>query len=133
MEQINREHEGFREKDFVRDVFGIDYFPREIENHVAERKPGWLDWRDVQEYFGLGSMAVDPYVLREGFMSERLYTALAGKIGKERLDKFFGESKSPKNISKDEQDVNDLAILLWGTPAEINKMRSRRGNREFFK
>ena len=130
---IFREHGGFDEKSFSESVFGIDYYPKHIQNHICESKPGWLNWNDVREYFGLGHLAVDPQALRNGFMSEKLYSALSKKIGKERLDKFFGNNVSATKVSQEEKDCNDLAVLLCGTPQEINEMRSRRGNREFFK
>ena len=121
---IFREHEGFDEKSFAESVFGIDNYPKHIENHICERKPGWLNWDDVREYFGLGHLAVDPQALRDGFMSEKLYSALAHKIGKERLDKFFGKT-APK-LSKQDQELEDLATLLWGTVEEKSKIRVTR-------
>lgn len=121
---IFREHEGFDEKSFSESVFGIDYYPKHIQNHLCEPKPGWLNWNDVREYFGLGHLAVDPQALHDGFMSERLYSALAHKIGKERLDKFFGKT-APK-LSKQEQELDDLATLLWGTVKEKSKIRVTR-------
>ena len=130
---IFKEHEGFQERNFVNDVFGIDYYPKHVQNNVCERKPGWLNWVDVKEYFGLGNLAVDPNNLKEGYMSEKLYSALANKIGQERLDRYFGDNVSSSKVSQEEKDCNDLAVLLCGTPREINEMRSRRGNRDFFK
>ena len=130
---IFKEHEGFNEKAFSESVFGIGHYPKNIQNHICERKPGWLDWNDVREYFGLGNLAVDPQSLRDGFMSDRLYQELARKIGEDRLNSFFGGNVSASKVSQEEKDCNDLAVLLCGTPQQINEMRSRRGNREFFK
>ena len=120
---IFKEHEGFDEKSFAESVFGIDNYPKHIENHICERKPGWLNWDDVREYFGLGHLAVDPQALRDGFMSEKLYSALAHKMGKERLDKFFGKTAK---LSKQDQELEDLATLLWGTVEEKSKIRVTR-------
>ena len=127
---IYREHEGFQDARFQRDVFGLDFYPENVQNHVCERKPGWLSWGDVREYFGLGSLAVDPYALRDGFMSAKLYDALAGKIGKERLDKFFTDGEAPtRKTERSEQEIDDLATLLVGTTEEISRMRARRGKK----
>lgn len=133
MSNVFREHEGFQDARFQRDVFGVDFYPKEIEECAREPKPGWLEWRDVREYFGLGSMAVDQYALRDGYMSDQLYNALAKKIGKERLDKFFTPEGTPApKVERTQQDINDLATLLVGTPEEIRAMRARRGNKSFF-
>lgn len=130
---IFKEHSGFQEETFVNDVFGIDHYPKHVANYLCESKPGWLSWSDVREYFGLGSLAVNPQYLREGYMSDKLYKALSHKIGQERLDRYFGGNVSASKVSQEEKDCNDLAVLLCGTPQQINEMRSRRGNREFFK
>lgn len=121
---IFKEHEGFDEKSFTECVFGIDYYPQHVANHICEAKPGWLNWNDVREYFGLGNLAVDPQSLRDGFMSEKLYSALARKIGRERLDKFFG--KTAQKMSAREQELEDLATLLWGTPREKSRIQVQR-------
>lgn len=66
-------------------------------------------------------MHVEERALKDGFMSSKLYEALGHKLGRARLDGYFGIKAKPK-LSKEEQELDDLATLLAGTVRDKNRI-----------
>lgn len=106
--------------------FDCERFEKEIFNDGTkdpfhQRLRDIRSWHDVPEYFGLSPMQVEERALRDGFMSAKLYEAFAHKLGKERLDGYFGVKAKPK-LSKEEQELDDLATLLAGRVSDKNRI-----------
>lgn len=106
--------------------FDCERFEKEIFNDGTkdpfhQRLRDIRSWHDVPEYFGLSPMQVEERALRDGFMSAKLYEAFAHKLGKERLDGYFGV-KAKQKLSKEEQEIDDLATLLTGRVSDKNRI-----------
>ena len=116
MNYLHTEYPNFDCKRFEEEVFNIgekDPFHKRISDIRS--------WRDVSAYFGLSPMQVDEQALKDGFMSQKLYEAFEHKLGKERLDSYFGVKTKPK-LSKEEQELDDLATLLAGNVRDKNRI-----------
>lgn len=116
MEYLHMEYPNFDHDRFVREVFNDG-----TKDPFHQRLTDIRCWRDCQEYFGLSPMLVEERALRDGFMSAKLYEALAHKLGQERLDGYFGIKAKPK-LSKEEQELDDLATLLAGSVRDKNRI-----------
>lgn len=106
--------------------FDCERFEKEIFNDGSkdpfhQRLTDIRCWRDCQEYFGLAPVHVEERALKDGFMSQKLYEAFEHKLGKERLDGYFGIKAKPK-LSKAEQELDDLATLLAGSVRDKNRI-----------
>lgn len=115
------EHREFDCQRFEQEVFGVGRFPNSWDN-----RPGWNSWSDVREYFGIGFLKANEWKLRQGLMGEDLYGKLAGKIGEERLKSFFPKPVEKPKLSKEEQSIEDIATLMFGSAADVAKMRNRK-------
>lgn len=106
--------------------FDCERFEKEIFNDGSkdpfhQRLRDIRSWHDVPGYFGLSPMQVEERALKDGFMSQKLYEAFEHKLGKERLDGYFGVKAKPK-LSKEEQELADLATLLAGRVSDKNRI-----------
>lgn len=106
--------------------FDCERFEKEIFNDGSkdpfhQRLRDIRSWHDVPGYFGLSPMQVEERALKDGFMSQKLYEAFEHKLGKERLDGYFGVKAKPK-LSKEEQELDDLATLLAGRVSDKNRI-----------
>lgn len=106
--------------------FDCERFEREIFNDGSkdpfhQRLTDIRSWHDVPGYFGLSPLQVEERALKDGFMSQKLYEAFEHKLGKERLDGYFGVKAKPK-LSKEEQELDDLATLLAGNVRDKNRI-----------
>lgn len=110
----------FDEKRFRGDIFGVGAFPMSWD-----QKPGWTSWDDVKNYFGISSLKVDKWKLERGEMHPELKECLDRKFGKERIAKYFPAPEKPKR-SKEQQELDDMATLLFGSVAEVNALKNRR-------
>lgn len=117
---INKEFSHFDCKRFESEVF---------ENNSRDlngtRMKNIRTWDDVRNHFGLSSLRCDKWLLRQGFMSAPLHEALERAIGKERLEEYFPQEPPKPKLSKEEQELEDMAVLLFGSVAENNSMRNR--------
>ena len=109
MEYLHMEYPNFDCERFEKEVFNNG-----DKDPFHQRLADIRCWRDCQEYFGLAPVHVEERALKDGFMSQKLYEAFEHKIGKERLDGYFGIKAKPK-LSKEEQELDDLATLLAGS------------------
>ena len=106
--------------------FDCERFEREIFNDGSkdpfhQRLTDIRSWHDVPGYFGLSPLQVEERALKDGFMSQKLYEAFELKLGKERLNGYFGVKAKPK-LSKEEQELDDLATLLAGSVRDKNRI-----------
>lgn len=106
--------------------FDCERFEKEIFNDGSkdpfhQRLRDIRSWHDVPGYFGLSPMHVEERALKDGFMSQKLYEAFEHKLGKERLDGYFGIKAKPK-LSKAEQELDDLATLLAGSVRDKSRI-----------
>ena len=113
--------------------FEEECFDSNSKNPFVKRLQNIYSWRDVREYYGLGTLKCDENNLKQGFMSKTLHDCLVGTLGEERMASYFSDKPVRPKLTKEQQDINDLATLIIGSPREIQEMRSRRGNRDFFK
>lgn len=116
---LNREFTHFDCKRFEDEVFANNK-----PDNFGHRLMNIRSWRDVRDYFGLSALRCDEWQLRQGYMSAPLHEALERTIGKERLASYFPSPAKPK-LSKEEQELEDMAVMLYGTVAEVNALRSR--------
>ena len=116
MNYLHKEYPNFDSERFVKEVFNNGE-----KDPFHRRLPDIRQWRDCQEYFGLAPVHVDERALKDGFMSAKLYEAFAHKLGKERLDSYFGFKPKPQ-LSKAEQELEDLATLLAGTVRDKDRI-----------
>lgn len=116
MEYLHMEYPNFDHDRFVREVFNDG-----SKDPFHQRLRDIRSWHDVPEYFGLSPMQVEERALRDGFMSQKLYEAFEHKLGKEQLDGYFGIKAKPK-LSKEEQELDDLATLLAGSVRDKNRI-----------
>ena len=107
---------------FLADKFADEVFENNTKDPFHQRMMNIRSYRDLREYFGLGSGQCDEAVLKEGFMSQKLHDCLEQKLGKERLDKYFSDGTRPK-LSKEDQEIEDLAVLLGGSVREKNRIQ----------
>lgn len=117
MARLNEEHHGFLCEKFVNEVLDIG-----VKDPFGQRLKNVASLEELGPYFGIGSLASDPYKMRKGMMSEKLYNALAEKIGKERLDGYFDQSGEQM---KKEDEWEQMATFLLGSVDEVNALRSR--------
>lgn len=117
---LNREFENFDCKRFEKEVF-----ENNTPDHFGHRLMNIRSWRDVREHYGLSSLRCDEWQLRQGYMSAPLHEALERTLGKERLASYFPSEPVKPKLSKEEQELEDMATMLWGTVAEVNAMRNR--------
>ena len=113
---LYKEYPNFDNERFVKEVFN-DGSRDPFNQRLADIR----SWRDVPSYFGLSPMQVDEAALKDGFMSAKLYDVLAEKLGKERLDSYFGMQPKAK-LTKAEQELDDLATLLVGNVRDTNRI-----------
>ena len=110
---------------FLADKFADEVFENNTKDPFHKRMANIRSYRDLREYFGLGSGQCDEATLRDGFMSQKLHDCLEQKLGKERLAQYFGDGTRPI-LSKEDQEIEDLATLLWGTPRDKSKIQVQR-------
>ena len=110
---------------FLADKFADEVFENNQKDPFHQRMRNIRSYRDLREYFGLGSGQCDEATLREGFMSQKLHDCLEQKLGKERLATYFGDGTRPK-LSKEDQEIEDLATLLWGTSRDKSRIQVQR-------
>ena len=115
-----KEHPNFDCERFEEEVFANDR-----KDPFHQRLANIRTWGDVREYFGLSAMQCDEHVLREGMMSQKLYEALSAKIGKDRLDGYFGDGSSPKK-TKEQQEEDDLFTMMFGSVNDYSRLRLQR-------
>ncbi len=116
MQYLHEEHPNFDCERFEQEVFNVGG-----KDPFHQRLTDIRSWHDVPGYFGLSPMHVEERALKDGFMSAKLYEAFANKLGKERLDGYFGIKAKPK-LSKAEQELDDLATLLAGSVRDKNRI-----------
>ena len=117
---LNKEFENFDCKRFEDEVF-----QNNKPDPFKQRWQGIRSWKDVREYYHLGSLRCDEWQLRQGFMSAPLHEALERTLGKERLASYFPQPEKTQ-LNKEEQDVEDMVTLMFGTVNDVNAMRNRR-------
>lgn len=116
MDYLHKEFPNFDCERFQNEVFANGE-----KDPFHQRLRDIRSWQDVREYFGLAPMQVDERALKDGYMSAKLHEALEHKLGKERLDGYFGVKAKPK-LSKQEQELQDLAILLAGNVRDKSRI-----------
>lgn len=104
------------------DKFADEMFENNRPDPFHQRMANIRSYRDLREYFGLGSGQCNETTLKEGFMSQKLHACLEQKLGKEKLDSYFGDGTPPK-LSKEDQEIEDLAVLLGGSVREKNRIQ----------
>lgn len=110
---------------FLCEKFADEVFENNEKDPFHKRLMNIRSFRDLKEYTGLTGLRCDENLLKEGFMSKDLHEWLEKKLGKERLATYFGDGSRPK-LSKQDQELEDLATMLWGTVKEKNKIRVTR-------
>lgn len=119
-------YEPFKEfPNFLADKFADEVFENNSPDPFHKRLMNIRSFRDLREYTGLSGMRCDENLLREGFMSKDLHDFLEEKLGKERLATYFSDGSKPK-LSKADQELEDLATLLWGTVRDKNRINVTR-------
>lgn len=107
---------------FMAEKFADEVFENNRPDPFGQRMMNIRSYRDLREYFGLGSGQCDEAALKEGFMSQKLHDCLEQKLGKERLATYFGDGTRPK-LSKEDQEIEDLAVLLGGSVRDKNRIQ----------
>lgn len=117
---INKEFQHFECKRFEEELF---------ENNTRDlggtRMKNIRSWDDIRNHFGLSALRCDKWLLRQGYMSQPLHEALERTLGKERLASYFPKELPKPKLSKEDQELEDMATLLWGPVCDVNAMRNR--------
>lgn len=119
--KLNKEFENFDCKRFEEEVFATNR-----PDPFNQRMRNIRSWADVREHYGLSSLRCNEWELRQGYMSAPLHEALEGTLGKERLASYFQKEPPKPKLSKEDQELEDMATLLWGSISDVNAMRNRR-------
>lgn len=117
---MNKEFSNFECKKFEAEMF-----ENNSPDLTGTRMKNIRSWDDVRNHFGLSALRCDKWQLRQGYMSAPLHDALERAIGKERLSEYFSQEPRKPKLSQEEQELEDMATMLWGTVAEVNAMRHR--------
>ena len=117
---INKEYPHF---DYER--FESEVFDNNRPDPYGKRMRQIRSWGDVREHFGLSALRCDEWQLRQGYMSSPLHDALERTLGAERLASYFTAEPSQPQLTPEQQELKDLATLLWGSVAEVNRLKNR--------
>lgn len=109
-------------QNFLAGKFADEIFENNRPDPFHKRMMNIRSFRDLREYYGIGARECDESLLREGFMSQKLHDCLEQKLGKERLAQYFGDGTPPK-LSKEDQEIEDLAVLLGGSVRDKNRIQ----------
>lgn len=110
---------------FLADKFADEVFENNGKDPFHLRMMNIRSYRDLREYYGLGSRECDESLLREGFMSQKLHDCLEQKLGAERLAKYFGDGSTPKK-TKEQQEEDDLLTMMFGNVSDYSRLRLHR-------
>lgn len=113
-------------KDFDCKRFEEEVFQNNQPDPFHKRWQNIRSWGDVRNHFGLSSLRCDEWQLRQGYMSAPLHEALERTLGKERLASYFPPEPERPKLSKEEQEMEDMATMLWGSVADVSAMRNRK-------
>ena len=116
------EIKGFDYKRFQKDHFGIGTYEKKVNK--LRIKPGFLSWRDVASYFGM-SPTVNEMYIRRGSMSKSMYECLSHLYGKETIDGYLPKPDAPRKPTREEQEIDDLSTLMFGTVKDVNAIRNK--------
>ena len=117
---LNREF-----KDFDCFRFEDEMFANNQPDPFGRRLRGIYSWQDVRDHYGLSALRCDEWQLRQGYMSAPLHEALERTLGKERLASYFPSEPAKPKLTKEQQELEDMATLLFGSVSEIEAMKNR--------
>lgn len=122
--------EPFKEyPNFLAEKFEKEVFENNEKDPFGKRLMNIRSFRDLREYTGLSGLRCDETLLRQGFMSKDLHEVLERKLGKERLATYFGDGQ-PRRLSKEDEEIETLATLLWGNAKEVSRLNLRHFGRK---
>lgn len=91
---LNKEFSNFDCERFEKEVFANNK-----PDPFHQRLQGIHSWDDIRDYYGLGALRCDKWLLKQGYMSAPLHEALERTLGKERLASYFPQGVE-KNLAR---------------------------------